>query len=258
MEKEWKLRGLLRFSLFNHYNGAMPQEPKLIAIVEDDPDQRRNYCDAIARKGYRVNAYAGHQQALAGISKEPPQLVIIDIILGNDVDGGFALCRDLLASNASLPVLFLTERVDEIDKISGLRLGAWDYQPKPISLTYLAERVTSLLRLAELSENAGSDSQNPPKSVGDLRINLDAMQAYWRNQALSLTMTEFRMLERLLHRPGNAISYEQLMNSTMQSFVTHNTINTHMRNIRKKIRQIDAQFDRIQNEYGFGYRWIVE
>lgn len=235
----------------------MTTEQKLIAIVEDNPDQCRNYCDAIARKGYRVNAYANRDEALTGIQQHPPALAIIDIVLGDDVDGGFDLCRSLLAMDASLPVLFLTERVDEIDKISGLRLGAWDYQPKPISLDFLAERVTSLLRLAELSRGSEKGSGDI-KKIGALTINNDAMQAQWRQQLLHLTMTEFRMLERLVHTPGNAISYDQLMNATMQSFVTHNTINTHMRNIRKKIREIDAQFDRIQNEYGYGYRWISE
>ncbi len=233
----------------------MNKTAKLIAIVEDDPDQRKNYCDAIARKGYRINAYANRQEALSGIQKEPPQLAIIDIILGSEVDGGFYLCRDLLATNAALPILFLTERIDEIDKISGLRLGAWDYQPKPISLDYLAERVTSLLRLAELNAQPETDEFTDNQPVNSLKINASAMRASWLNTPLQLTMTEFRMLESLTTRPGNAISYDQLMNATMQSFVTHNTINTHMRNIRKKIREIDPQFDQIQNEYGFGYRW---
>lgn len=233
----------------------MNKTAKLIAIVEDDPDQRRNYCDAIARKGYRINAYANRQEALSGIQKEPPQLAIIDIILGSEVDGGFYLCRDLLATNAALPILFLTERIDEIDKISGLRLGAWDYQPKPVSLDYLAERVTSLLRLAELNAQPETDEFTENQPVNSLKINASAMRASWLDTPLQLTMTEFRMLESLTARPGNAISYDQLMNATMQSFVTHNTINTHMRNIRKKIREIDPQFDQIQNEYGFGYRW---
>ena len=107
---------------------------KLIAIVEDDPDQRSNYTDAIIKKGYTVNAYGTREEALEGIDKELPDLAILDIILGEEVDGGFQLCRDLLAKAPNLPVIFLTERIDEIDKISGLRLGAWDYLPKPISL----------------------------------------------------------------------------------------------------------------------------
>ena len=105
---------------------------KRIAIVEDDPDQRANYSDAITKKGYEVTAYASRQEALAGFDENLPDLVILDIILGDEVDAGFQLCRDLLARAPTLPVIFLTERINEIDKISGLRLGAWDYLPKPI------------------------------------------------------------------------------------------------------------------------------
>src|SRR5210317_821280 len=109
---------------------------KTIAIVEDDPDQRENYRDAITKKGYLVRAYGSRAEALAGFEQALPDLAILDIILGDEIDAGFELCRDLLARRPSLPVLFLTERIDEIDKISGLRLGAWDYLPKPISLDY--------------------------------------------------------------------------------------------------------------------------
>ena len=139
-----------------------------------------------------------------------------------------------------------------------LRIGAWDYQPKPISLDYLAERVTSLLRLVELNTRSDQPVDVEERTIAALAINSSSMRASWQGSPLQLTMTEFRMLERLTARPGNAISYDQLMNATMQSFVTHNTINTHMRNIRKKMEEIDPQFDRIQNEYGFGYRWKTE
>ena len=105
----------------------------LIAIVEDDADQRRNYCAAIENKGFETAAYPNRETALNGIRERQPDLAVLDIILENEVDGGFTLCRDLLALNPELPIIFLTERMDEIDKISGLRLGAWDYQPKPIS-----------------------------------------------------------------------------------------------------------------------------
>ncbi len=122
---------------------------KTIAIVEDDPDQRANYADAITAKGYEVTEYDSRGTALAGFERQLPDLVILDIVLGNEVDAGFQLCRDLLTRAPTLPVIFLTERIDEIDKISGLRLGAWDYLPKPISLDYLAERISSLLRIDE-------------------------------------------------------------------------------------------------------------
>jgi len=110
---------------------------KTIAIVEDDPDQRANYADAITAKGYEVTEYDSRANALAGFERQLPDLVILDIVLGNEVDAGFQLCRDLLARAPSLPVIFLTERIDEIDKISGLRLGAWTTCRNPSPSTIL-------------------------------------------------------------------------------------------------------------------------
>ncbi len=107
---------------------------KKIAIVEDDPDQRLNYSDAIAKKGYEVASHANRLEAIRAFDLELPDLAILDIILEDEIDGGFQLCRELLQRAPDLPIIFLTERIDEIDKISGLRLGAWDYLPKPISL----------------------------------------------------------------------------------------------------------------------------
>lgn len=230
---------------------------KRIAIVEDDPDQRNNYVDAITKKGYDVTAYSNREGALKGFEHELPDLVILDIILGDEVDAGFEICRDLLARAPSLPVIFLTERIAEIDKISGLRLGAWDYLPKPISLDYLAERISSLLRIneARMQSTAGSSSA---KMVGDLSIDQEALLVSWKGHPINLSGTEFRMLAKLVRVPGHAVSYDTLMNATMQSLVTNNTINTHMRNIRKKFESIDPDFDCIKSEYGFGYRWSIK
>ncbi|MEX0941090.1 MAG: response regulator [Pseudomonadales bacterium] len=230
---------------------------KRIAIVEDDPDQRGNYVDAIIKKGYDVTAYSSRKDALAGFEQELPDLAILDIILGDEVDAGFELCRDLLARAPSLPVIFLTERIAEIDKISGLRLGAWDYLPKPISLDYLAERISSLLRINEARLQSSSGSSTA-KMVGELSIDQEALLVSWKGMPINLSGTEFRMLAKLVRVPGHAVSYDTLMNATMQSLVTNNTINTHMRNIRKKFEMIDPDFDCIKSEYGFGYRWSIK
>ena len=227
---------------------------KRIAIVEDDPDQRATYPDAITNKGYDVTGYASRQEALEGFDRDLPDLAILDIILGEDVDAGFQICRDLLSRAPSLPVIFLTERIDEIDKISGLRLGAWDYLPKPISLDYLAERISSLLRIDEVRGESDPDNSSA-KRIGDLTLDQDALIVSWRGERLDLSGTEFRMLAKLVRVPGHAVSYDTLMNATMQSLVTNNTINTHMRNIRKKFEKIDQEFACIKSEYGFGYRW---
>lgn len=228
---------------------------KLIAIVEDDPDQRSNYTDAITKKGYAVNAYGSREEALEGFDAALPDLAILDIILGEEVDAGFQLCRELLTRAPNLPVIFLTERIDEIDKISGLRLGAWDYLPKPISLDYLAERISSLLRINEARDQHDTSSSDSAKQIGDLALDQDALLASWKGDRIDLSGTEFRMLAKLVRVPGHAVSYETLMNATMQSLVTNNTINTHMRNIRKKFEKADAEFSCIKSEYGFGYRW---
>ncbi len=228
--------------------------PKLIAIVEDDADQRSNYTDAIISKGYEVASYASRQEALAGFDARMPDLAILDIILGEEVDAGFDLCRDLLTRNPTLPVIFLTERIGEVDKISGLRLGAWDYQSKPISLDYLAERIASLLRINEV-RNSADEKSSSAKHIGELSLDQEALLVSWRSQRIDLSGTEFRMLAKLVRAPGHAVSYETLMNATMQSLVTTNTINTHMRNIRKKFEAIDPSFACIKSEYGFGYRW---
>ena len=230
---------------------------KIIAIVEDDPDQRANYVDAVTKKGYNVVAYSSRQEALVGFDRELPDLAILDIILGDEVDAGFEICRDLLVRSPSLPVIFLTERITEIDKISGLRLGAWDYLPKPISLNYLAERISSLLRINTARIESNSNA-NTAKLVGDMSIDQEALLVSWKGQPINLSGTEFRMLAKLVRVPGHAVSYDTLMNATMQSLVTNNTINTHMRNIRKKFEGIDSAFDCIKSEYGYGYRWSAK
>ncbi len=228
---------------------------KTIAIVEDDPDQRSNYTDAITKKGYEVKAYGSREEALAGFDEQLPDLAILDIILGEEVDAGFQICRDLLSRSPNLPVIFLTERIDEIDKISGLRLGAWDYLPKPISLDYLAERISSLLRINEARDKETPVDNPAAKLIGELSLDQEALLASWKGERIDLSGTEFRMLAKLVRMPGHAVSYETLMNATMQSLVTNNTINTHMRNIRKKFEKTDPEFSCIKSEYGYGYRW---
>ncbi len=229
---------------------------KTIAIVEDDADQRANYADAITRKGYLVESYASRAEALSGFAERLPDLAILDIVLGEEIDAGFQLCRALLARAPTLPVIFLTERIDEIDKISGLRLGAWDYLPKPISLEYLAERISSLLRIGEVRAT-GAQGGASARRLGHLVLDQDALIVSWKGERIDLSGTEFRMLAKLVRQPGHAVSYATLMNATMQSLVTNNTINTHMRNIRKKFEKADAGFESIRSEYGFGYRWAI-
>jgi two-component system OmpR family response regulator len=227
-----------------------------IAIVEDDPDQSRNYADALTRQGYQVQCYASRAAAERAFANALPDLAILDIMLGEEMDGGFTLCRHLLARKADLPVIFLTSRADEIDRISGLRLGAWDYQTKPVSLQFLAERVGSLLRILGLRDQAAAPSL---LQLGALELDEDRLQVRWQGQALTFTFTEFNLLlEMVRRRDERGASYDQLAQATRQGIVENNTINTHIRHLRRKFRELDAGFDCIRNVYGFGYRWSDE
>ncbi|GAB6043369.1 response regulator [Endothiovibrio diazotrophicus] len=227
---------------------------KRIAIVEDDEDQRLNYADALTRRGFEVAAYADRPSALAGMAEQPPSMAILDIMLGEEVDGGFDLCRELLAREPELPVIFLTSRVDDIDRISGLRLGAWDYQAKPVSLAFLAERVSSLFRILEMKQGNGAGES--AETVGELRLDERRLEVSWRGQALSLTYTEFNILAEIVAKRGaRGASYDGLARATRQGVVENNTVNTHVLHLRNKFRQLDPAFDCIKSVYGFGYRW---
>lgn len=227
--------------------------PQTISVVEDEPDQRSNCADALRAHGYRVDTYPGRAEALAAFEQARPDLTILDIILGEDINGGFDLCRDLLARVPDHPIIFLTTRVDEISQVSGLTLGAWDYLSKPVSLRFLAEKVAILLRLA--SKASRTDPGDTLRRVGELTLDASRMRVRWRQEVVELTLTEFRILEALARRPGHVATYEQLMESAKQGVVTRNTVNTHILHLRKKFRALDPDFDQIGNEYALGYRW---
>src|SRR5450759_183406 len=119
-----------------------------IAIVEDDPAIRANYADALRKHGYEVSAYASRIDAMAALAPRLPDLALLDIGLGDEPDGGFALCRELRALSSTLPILFLTARDSDFDAVSGLRMGADDYLTKDVSLPHLLARVSALFRRA--------------------------------------------------------------------------------------------------------------
>ncbi len=224
-----------------------------IAIVEDDKDQRQNYVRALECMPVQVLAFADKHSALQALTQQRPDLLILDIILGQEYDGGFNLYSQLNRQYPDLPVLFLTERVGEIDQVSGLRMGAWDYQPKPITIDYFIAKIESLLRL---TRNSNSSQESNQITCGQLLIDLDRRHLIWQQQPLSeFTMTEFTMLEYLARRPGQVLTYQQLGQATFGGCVENNTISTHISNIKRKFKALDGDFNNIISEYGQGYRW---
>lgn len=223
-----------------------------IAIVEDDADQRRYYADALRAEGYRVEEFEDREQAIAAFERQLPDIAILDIALKAEVGGGFEICRYLKQRDPKLPVLVLTSRGDELDKMYGLQLGAWDYQTKPVSLDYLLVRIGSLLRIREAGNDNDAGQAQP---FADLRINKESMQCYWKDREISLTPTEFSMLLALLES-AQVVTVDALISATRQGVVEENTISTHILHIRKKFKAVDADFNCIKTRYGLGYQWL--
>ena len=229
--------------------------PRKVAIVEDDFDQRENYRDALQKSGYEVATYKNRPDALTGMRKNIPDLAILDIMLENEMDGGFDLCRDLRALSPTLPIIFLTARDSDIDRVSGLRLDAWDYLTKPLNMQFLSVRINSLFRIVDSLANVDEESTSNTLTIDDLEINEDSMSIKWKSLELSLTLTEFWLIESMARHPGHVKTYENMMQITRQSYVERNTINGYIRRIRNKFKEIDPEFKHIQTVFGVGYKW---
>jgi len=225
---------------------------KRIALIEDEAAIRENYRDALEKQGYEVKGYSNRHAALSAFRRELPDLAIIDIGLGDDVEGGFELCREMRAMSSVVPIMFLTARDTDLDTISGLRLGADDYLTKNISIAQVLARVTTLFRRVEAlqSDVIKSDLHR----VGDLSIDINSMRVEWKNNRIDLTLTEFWMLQSIAKIPGHVKSRSQLMQDA-NIFVDDGTVTSHIKRVRRKFEQIDADFDCIETIYGMGYRW---
>jgi two-component system OmpR family response regulator len=226
-----------------------------IALVEDDEMLRANYSQALKREGYMVSSYAGRKEALDAFALQLPDLAILDIMLHDEMEGGFEICRELRQLSPTIPIIFLTARDSDLDKVSGLRLGAWDYLTKnTTTLDFLPVRISALFKMLEALRGAAGSSEHII-TAGKLRIEEERKQVFWDSRLLNLTLTEFWLLFSLVRRPGHVKSHEQLMESA-NVVVTNNAIAAHIRRIREKFREIDPAFDSIRAEYGMGYRWL--
>ncbi len=224
---------------------------KHIVIVEDEPSILANYLTALERQGYSTQGYNELHQAKKALAHSLPDLVIIDVGLGDEPDGGFELCRFLRTQSESLPLLFLTARDNEFDMVSGLRLGADDYLSKDISIPHLLARVAALFRRQDLS--AKSAEENTIKQ-GSLTILTDNLQILWKNEVVDLTVTEFWMIVSLARHKGHVKTRDQLMNDA-NVYVDESTITSHIKRIRQKFQVVDDNFDCIDTVHGMGYRW---
>ena len=229
-----------------------------VVLVEDDSVIRENYTEILTDEGFAVDSFSNRHDAMAHFRKNLPDVALVDICLEEEREGGFQLCTDLRHMSPKLPIIFLTSRDSEFDKISGLRLGADDYLTKDISIHYLIVRIEALLRRITTFTNL-SDKRKPGDmdcaEDGPLFIDRDKLVAFWKNQPVDLTLTQFWIVQELAGNPGQVKSYSKLMRAA-NVCVEPNTITAHIKTIRDRFKALDSEFNCIKSERGIGYRWV--
>jgi two-component system OmpR family response regulator len=228
---------------------------KSIAIVEDEPAIRDNYAAAFGREGYAVQTYGNRKNAMAAFKLRLPDLVVIDISLQDEPEGGFELCRELRGLSHELPIIFLTARDSELDAVSGLRLGADDFLTKDLSLPHLLARVNALFRRIDALKRPPTEEQVLRR--GALTLETERIQATWNGEVVLLSLTEFWIVHALVRHPGHVKNRQQLMDAA-NVVLDDNTITSHVKRIRRKFQALAPEFDGIQTVYGMGYRWVPD
>ncbi len=227
---------------------------RTIAIVEDEALIRDNYRESLARYGFETVGLPDRPRAQAHFEDRLPDLVVIDIGLGDEPEGGFELCRWLRSRSDELPIIFLTARDSDLDAVSGLRLGADDYLTKDISTGHLLARIIALFRRVDALRSVEPTASR--LNTGALALDPDALSARWRDQTVALTVTEFWMVHALARHPGHVKTRGQLMDAA-SLVVDETTITSHIKRIRRKFQALDAEFDALVTVHGAGYRWQV-
>lgn len=229
----------------------------LVAFVDDEESLRTTVAMALQREGLRVETFADGAEALARFERGLPDLAILDVIMPR-IDG-LELCRRLRARSEHLPILILSSKDEELDRVLGLELGADDYLCKPFALRELLARVKALLRRARLRQEPAGTDETQIVDAGPLRLDLGRFEATWHGHALALTLTEFNLLEALARRPGLVKSRTQLLRDAYPHdvHVSERTVDTHIKRLRKKIADAHADSDPIDTVHGLGYRFKV-
>jgi two-component system response regulator ChvI len=237
------------------YSHGMPDSvAPLVAVVEDEDTIREAVGIALRREGHRVEVHADGAAAWRAFDAALPDLAILDI--GLPLVDGLELCRRLRARSDVLPIIFVTSREEEFDRVLGLEIGADDYLCKPFSMRELMARIKVLLRRAALS-TAAVTPEADTITLGPLRLDGLRLAAHWHDRAVLLTVTEFLLLQALARRPGVVRTRDQLMDAAYPDriSVSDRTIDSHVKRIRRKFALVDPTFDAIEAVYGAGYRY---
>ena len=227
-----------------------------IALVDDDRNILTSISIALEKEGYNIQTYLDGESALVGLTRNPPDLAVIDIKMPK-MDGEELLKK--LRKKTSLPVIFLTSKDEEIDELLGLKLGADDFVKKSggFSIKVLIERIRVQLRK---KNNNIEDAKNIIMH-GKLRLDSSQLECEWGGTQLpdKLTTTEFLIVKELAKRPGIIKERSQLMDIAYRedTEIEDRTIDSHVKRIRKKFKKVDTNFSAIETRYGSGYRWNV-
>ena len=225
-----------------------------IALVDDDENILTSVAMAFEAEGHDVSTYSDGASALESITASPPDLIVSDIKMPT-MDGMELLRR--LRQTSDLPLIFLTSKDEEIDEVLGLTLGADDYVKKPFSQRLLLERVKAVLRRRQAAPAPTQEEEKQIIRRGSLTLDPMRHACRWKDQHVTLTVTEFLILEALAQRPGFVKTRDALMDAAYddQVYVDDRTIDSHIKRIRKKFRVVDQTFDAIETLYGVGYKY---
>jgi two-component system, OmpR family, response regulator ChvI len=225
-----------------------------IAVVDDEDNIRQTVAFALRREGYEAIMFRDGMEAWEAFQNELPTLAILDIMMPR-MDG-LELCRKLRARSETVPIIFLTSRDEELDRILGLELGADDYLCKPFSMRELIARIKVLLRRLSLTPAQAAEA---PLHYGPLELDLQRYLVKWNGKPVDLTVTEFMMLHSLVRHPGHVKSRKQLTKEgyAHDTYVSDRTIDSHIKRLRRKFEEADPNFAAIETVYGVGYRWVT-
>ena len=225
-----------------------------VAVVDDEAGVLDSVGRALEREGYRVQRFSDGAEAWEAFEDSLPDLAILDILMPR-MDG-LELCRRLRSRSETLPIIFLTSKDEEFDKVLGLELGADDYLCKPFSMRELLARVKVLFRRMALAGAPATPAEDMV-IVGPLELDLQRYIASWAGKPIALTVTDFMILCALARRPGHVKTRQQLMDEGYphDTFVSDRTIDSHIKRLRKKLQAVEPTFDAVQTVYGLGYRY---
>jgi two-component system response regulator ChvI len=239
----------------NGQDSSVMKEKSTVCLVDDERNILTSLSIALEAEGYRIRTYSDGAAALEALTEEPADLAILDIKMPR-MDGMELLRR--LRQQTDMPVIFLTSKDEEIDELFGLKMGADDYITKPFSQRLVVERVKAVLRRFQPKDPASAATEAARVlERGKLKLDPERHTCHWDNNPVMLTVTEFLILQALATRPGVVKTRDALMDAAYddQVYVDDRTIDSHIKRLRKKFKQVDDNFDVIETLYGVGYRF---